>query len=367
VNTKSLKTTGSMSVVRAPVSEWMRRATWVDAFMAILRIALLGLVTWGIGGSLLRQHYTFTDVVSVAVFGLSIGGIYALIALGYSMVYGILRMVNFAHGDIFMLGSFAAYAAADIALKNGGLWLAAPIAIIVPVAVSCLVAVAVERIAYRPFRHVRSLAPLICGIGISFILQYSVRGAFGTRGRAFPDLAAFSGNIVLMDGVSVPKVQLAVFTAAVIVMAALYVIVMRTSLGKAIRAVAEDRDAATLMGIDVDKIITITFALGGAIAGIAGLLYALVFKQIFFFMGLTLGVKGFCAAVIGGVGNIPGAMIGGLLLGLIEALGPLFLLDGFGVPSPYQLRDVIAYSLLLVVLIFRPRGLFGERMAVKRA
>jgi branched-chain amino acid transport system permease protein len=348
-------------------SEWRRRATWVDAFMVALRIALLMLVAWGIGGSLLHENYTFTQVVSFAVFGLSIGGIYALIALGYSMVYGILRMVNFAHGDIFMLGAFAAYTAADIALKNGGIWLAAPIAIIVPVIVSCIVAVCVERIAYRPFRHVRSLAPLICGIGISFILQYTVRGAFGTRGRAFPDLAAFSGNIELMGGVSIPKVQVAVFVAAVAVMAVLYVVVMRTSLGKAIRAVAEDRDAATLMGVDVDRIITITFALGGAIAGIAGLLYALVFKQIFFFMGLTLGVKGFCAAVIGGIGNIPGAMVGGLLLGLIEALGPLFLLDGFDVASPYQLRDVIAYSLLLVVLIFRPRGLFGERLAVKRA
>ncbi len=163
------------------------------------------------------------------------------------------------------------------------------------------------------------------------------------------------------------KTQAIVLVAAVVMMLLLYAVVMRTKTGKAMRAVAEDRDAAALMGIDVDRIIVITFALGGAMAGAAGILYALVFKQVQFFMGFIPGIKAFTAAVLGGIGNVPGAMLGGLFLGVVESVGPALFLDGLGIRAPYQLRDVIAFTMLLIMLIFRPQGFLGERLATKRA
>ena len=224
-----------------------------------------------------------------------------------------------------------------------------------------------ERIAYRPFRRGRSLAPLISTLGLSFVLEYSARGMFGAQNKAFPTDPVDRRQDRLRPAFRVPRSQIVVVLAAVLTMIVLTLIVMRTKIGTAMRAVAEDKDAATLMGIDVDRVIVFTFALGGAMAGIAGLLYGLVFKQISFFMGFFLGVKGFGAAVLGGIGNIPGAMLGGFALGLVESLGPALFLEGLGVNAPYQLRDAIAYTMLVMVLIFRPRGLLGERLAAARA
>ena len=189
---------------------------------------------------------------------------------------------------------------------------------------------------------------------------------FGAQNKAFPTIPMIDG-IVQFAGFSVPRSQVVVVLAALVTMIALTLIVMRTKIGTAMRAVAEDKDAATLMGIDVDRVIVFTFALGGIMAGIAGLLYGLMFKQISFFMGFFLGVKGFGAAVLGGIGNIPGAMLGGFSLGLVESLGPALFLEGLGVEAPYQLRDAIAYTMLVMVLIFRPRGLLGERLSAARA
>ena len=170
-----------------------------------------------------------------------------------------------------------------------------------------------------------------------------------------------------MLGFSVPSVDLLVMVSAVIAMLVLYLIVQRTRMGTAMRAVSEDTDAAAMMGIDVDKVVVFTFALGGAMAGIAGVCYAFVFKQVYFFMGFTPGIKAFGAAVLGGIGSVPGAMLGGIFLGLVESIGPALFLDGIGIPAPYQLRDLIAFTLLIMVLIFRPHGILGERMAKKRA
>ncbi|TIV13525.1 MAG: branched-chain amino acid ABC transporter permease, partial [Mesorhizobium sp.] len=192
-----------------------------------------------------------------------------------------------------------------------------------------------------------------------------IRGLFGTGSRAYPDVAALNGAISL-GIVQIPLVQLFVIAAALLAMAVLHVIVQHTTLGTSMRAVAEDREAAALMGINSDRVVTLTFMIGGTMAGVAGVLYALVFKQIHAFMGFTLGIKGFAAAVLGGIGNIPGAMAGGFLLGLSESFGPAALLSGFGMPAPYQLKDAIAYGLLVMILIFRPRGIFGERLSVKR-
>ena len=352
------------------IQDWLRRSTAVDWFLLALRILVVAVVGTGFVAGLLHPRYGHAEWFSFLVFGLVIGAIYALIALGYTMVYGILRMVNFAHGDVFMFGAYASCFTL-VASNRSGLLAAQPalcfgLAVVACVVASSGIAVLAERIAYRPFRRGRSLAPLISTLGLSFVLEYSARGMFGAQNKAFPSMPALDGA-VMVGGLSVPRVQLVVVLAALLAMAALTLVVMRTRIGTAMRAVAEDKDAATLMGIDVDRVVVFTFALGGAMAGIAGLLYGLVFKQISFFMGFFLGVKGFGAAVLGGIGNLPGAMLGGFALGLVESLGPAAFLEGLGVDAPYQLRDAIAYTMLVMVLVFRPRGLLGERLSTARA
>ncbi len=352
------------------LAEWLRRATAVEWFLLALRIVVVVVVGTGFVAGLIHPRYNRDEWFSFLAFGLTMGAIYALIALGYTMVYGILRMVNFAHGDVFMFGAYAGCFTL-IACNRGGLLAADPalcfvLALAACIAVSGAIAILAERVAYRPFRRGRTLAPLISTLGLSFVLEYSARGMFGAQNKAFPSIPLIDGEVAFA-GLSVPRSQVVVVLAALLTMMALTLIVMRTKIGTAMRAVAEDRDAATLMGINVDRVIVFTFALGGAMAGIAGLLYGLVFKQISFFMGFFLGVKGFGAAILGGIGNIPGAMLGGFALGLVESLGPALFLEGLGVAAPYQLRDAIAYTMLVMVLIFRPRGLLGERLSAARA
>ncbi|SHO67473.1 branched-chain amino acid transport system permease protein [Pseudoxanthobacter soli DSM 19599] len=353
-----------------PLAEWLRRSTWVDHILLAIRVVVATLVIVGVVGSILADTYSAANWISFIVFGLTIGSVYALIALGYTMVYGILRMINFAHGDVMMVGSFAGLFAADALNKAGATnavpLLALPLVLAAGMAAGGLVSMAIERVAYRPFLHVRSLAPLICAIGLTFVLQYSARGLFGTRNRAYPGFGWMEGSVTVF-GTTFQITQLIAFAAAIIMLAGLLAVVRLTPLGKAMRAVAEDRDAAALVGIDVGRVIVATFAIGGAMAGVAGVLYALVFKQITVFMGFFLGVKGFAAAILGGIGNLGGAMLGGLVLGLAEALGPALLLEGFNIPAPYQLKDVIGYGMLVMILIFRPQGLLGERLSTKRA
>ncbi|WP_245261581.1 branched-chain amino acid ABC transporter permease [Ancylobacter sp. FA202] len=352
------------------LSEWLRRSTWVDHVLLAIRISVAALVLVGLAGGLTAGTYSAADFVSFTMFGLTIGSVYALIALGYTMVYGILRMINFAHGDVMMIGSFAGLFAAgalnDVGLLSALPLLALPLVLCAGMAGGAAMSLIIERIAYRPFLHVRSLAPLICAIGMSFVLQYAARGLFGTRNRAYPGFGWMEGTVSLF-GLIVPIPQIVAFVAALIVLAGLLALVKLSPLGKAMRAVAEDRDAAALVGINVGAVIVATFAIGGAMAGVAGVLYALVFKQITVFMGFALGIKGFAAAILGGIGNLGGALLGGLVLGLAEALGPALILEGFGLPAPYQLKDVIGYGMLVMILIFRPQGLLGERLASKRA
>jgi branched-chain amino acid transport system permease protein len=304
------------------------------------------------------------------MFGLTIGSVYALIALGYTMVYGVLRLINFAHGDFMMSGAFAGYFLASYLDRTGFLnshpvpAMAAILAL--AIVTSTAIAVLTERIAYRPFRHVRGFAPLICAIGVSFFLEQTFRGMFGPSIRSYPDPTWLRTKVTVF-GLHIPSVEIMVIVAAVVAMLFLYVIVQKTKMGTAMRAVSEDADAAALMGIDVNKVIVFTFVLGGAMAGVAGVFYAFVFKQVYFFMGFTPGIKAFGAAVLGGIGSVPGAMLGGIFLGLVESVGPALFLDGIGIRAPYQLRDLIAFTLLIMVLIFRPYGILGERMAKKRA
>ena len=346
------------------------RITYVDVILWSLRLLILVVVVGGTIGTLIKGRYTIEHWFDFVMFGLTMGGIYALIALGYTMVYGILRLINFAHGDITMTGAFSAFFLARH-LDRTGLLDAYPLlsmlAITALAMVVCsVIALAVERICYRPFRHVVTLAPLICAIGASFFLQHSFRGLFGSTIRSYPDPEWLKGKIDIA-GFGIPLVQPMVIGTALTAMLLLYLIVQKTKMGTAMRAVSEDRDAAALMGIDVNKVITFTFILGGCMAGIGGVLYAMVYKQVYFFMGFLPGIKAFSAAVLGGIGNIPGAMVGGFFLGIVESVGPALFLDGIGITAPYQLRDLIAFTMLIMVLIFRPQGILGERLAAKRA
>jgi len=232
---------------------------------------------------------------------------------------------------------------------------------------STIIAVMLERIAYRPLRDAPRLVPLITAIGASFALQYTFRGLYGAEFRSYPEVSALRG-LVNVIGFDVPLVQLVVLFAAIFLMVVLYLFVERTKMGKAMRAVSEDKDVARLMGIDIDRVIVFTFVIGGALAGAAGVFNGLFRPQgVFFFMGFFPGLKAFTAAVLGGIGNVPGAMIGGLFLGVFEALGPNLIIEGLGIPSANQLKDAIAFMMLVLILIFRPQGIFGERLAEKKA
>jgi branched-chain amino acid transport system permease protein len=340
--------------------------TFLWAFrIIVVAVVVVGSILTLAGGRYSAEHWT--DFI---VFGVAQGSIYALIALGYTMVYGILRMINFAHGEIFMSGAFSAFFVAN-ALSRSGFMGRNPILslvfiILFAMVVSTSVSLLVERIAYRPLRNAPRLVPLISAIGASFFLQYTFRGLFGPGLYAYPPVPGLQGQWQIF-GIGVLRTQAVVIVAAVIMMVVLYTIVMRTKVGKAMRAVSEDKEAAALMGIDVNRVIVMTFGIGAAMAGAAGVLYGLIFRQVNFFVGFIPGIKAFTAAVLGGIGNIPGAMLGGLFLGLFESVGPALFLDGLGIPAPYQLKDAIAFTMLVLVLIFRPSGILGERLAAKKA
>lgn len=369
------------------------RFTLTDVFLWLIGGMILALVVVGSFATLREGRYSGRQWFDFGVIGLAQGSVYALIALGYTLVYGILRMINFAHGEVFMSGAFTAFFVAN-SLDNSGFMNSNPLlGLLVVFAVgagtSALIAVLLERIAYRPLRRAPRLVPLITAIGASFFLQYTFRGLFGSQNRAYPQVEALAGKFSLGGDLTIQKVQLLVILAAAAMMAGLYLFVQRTRTGTAMRAVSEDKDAAALMGIDVDAIIVRTFVIGGALAGAAGVLYALMFRQVNFFMGFLPGLKAFTSAVLGGIGNIPGAMLGGLFLGLFEAAGPTLFFDGFddlalsifpgmcgdspdsficrGIPAPNQLKDVVAFTMLVLILIFRPTGILGERLGRTKA
>ncbi len=344
----------------------------IAAFLWLFRVAVVLVVVVGSILTLASGQYGWETWASLIISGLTTGSVYALIALGYTMVYGILRMINFAHGEIFMIGAFAGYFV-GVGLASAGFLNAGPIQSVIAVAVMLLVAAAlatgvallVERVAYRPLRNAPRLVPLISAIGASFFLQYTVRGFLGPGIYAYPDV-----NVLRQDAfgiLGIRWVDILVVVSALIMMVGLYLFVMRTRTGTAIRAVSEDKSTAELMGINVNRSIVTTFAVGAAMAGAGGVLYSLLFKQVFFFTGFLPGIKAFTAAVLGGIGNVPGAMLGGLFLGEVEAVGPTLFFAGLNVPSATQLKDVIAFTLLVLILVFRPSGLLGERISGQRA
>jgi branched-chain amino acid transport system permease protein len=341
----------------------------IKAFLWTFRIAVVALVVVGSALTLASGKYNAETWVSLLEQGIILGSVYSLIALGYTMVYGILRLINFAHGEVFTAGAFGGYFVASALLSMGFLnqgalasLLSVALMIAVAAAVSVVVALLVERVAYRPLRNAPRLVPLISAIGASLFLQYAMRGFFGPGLYAYPTIAA------LQEPVPIPLLSLnwedvLVVASALAMMVGLMLYVQRTKMGTAIRAVSEDPATAALMGIDVNRVIVTTFAIGAALAGAAGVLYGLLFTQIYYTSGVVLGLKAFAAAVLGGIGNIPGAMLGGMFLGVIESVGPTLFFDGLGIPSPTQLKDVIAFTLLVLVLIFRPEGILGERVS----
>ena len=305
----------------------------------------------------------------VLIDGITLGFMYALIALGYTMVYGVLEFINFAHSEIFIVGAFVGVELL-LGMKAWG-WLEALPWVIVLVlilvagmAVSGVLAVIVERTAYRPLRDAPRLIPLISAIGVSFFLQDAIRLFESLWRNAFnlvyPTMEVLNTRFEISSTIDVSLKSLVVVAAALLMLWGLYSLVNRTKVGKAIRAVAEDQSAASLMGINVNRIISLTFLIGGAMGGGAGVLFGVQYSLINPYTGFIPGLKAFTAAVLGGIGNIPGAMLGGLVLGLLEAFAAsyLSLLTGGAFGAEY--KDILAFSILILILIFRPKGLLGE-------
>lgn len=360
----------SQAVTVAPrPTRGVSRVTPVSVFLWGLRIVALAVILYGSYVSISSGRLTGAQWRDLLVFGVSTGSVYALIALGYTMVYGVLRFINFAHGDVFMVGAMVAFYVAN-GLATTSLWVANPIVSLLIVLVSAMVtstsvALIVERIAYRPLRNAPRLIPLITSIGASFTLQYLVRGLVGPSTKPFPRIEPLRGTLNI-GGLVILRSQVVVIVASVVTMIGLYLFVERTRTGKSMRAVAEDPETAALMGIDVNGTIVKVFAVGGAMAGVAGGLWGLVFPSLNFFSGFLPGIKAFTSAVLGGIGNIVGAMLGGVSIGIFESVGPSLVLAGYAIPAFSQLKDVVAFAALVLVLIFRPTGILGERLAQER-
>ncbi len=296
--------------------------------------------------------------------GIVLGAIYALVALEYTMVYGILGLINFAHGEVVMIGAFVALTVIQMLLANGvalpGPAVAA-LGLLVAIAICMLLGFAIERVAYRPLRHAPRLAALITAIGMSIVLQNVAMIIWGRQYYSFP--AVLPATPRQLAGATVSDLQIFIVALAAAVMAALLLLVHRTRLGRAMRATSHNPEVAGLMGVNINTVISVTFVVGSALAAVAGVMVSAYYGVTHYFMGFMLGLKAFTAAVLGGIGNIAGAMLGGVLLGVIESLGAGYIgaLTGGFLGSHYQ--DVFAFLVLILVLMFRPSGLLGERVA----
>ncbi len=361
----------------------------------IVGTVFLLFLIWTALTNVLSGGYTLQQFLQHMVFGLAQGSIYSLIALGYTLVYGILLMINFAHGEVFTSGAYAGFFTIHYLAETGFLaentFAALIITFLSGMLAAALVAVALERIAYRPLRQAPRLVPLITAIGASITLQQLYLRLFGASSRRFPDLHLYilpnvfkNQECSTVDGVEVCRgldvvggiypieflgmtlrlrpISFIVLFLALAIMWGLWMFIQKTKTGRAMRAVAEDKQTASLMGINVDRVIVTTFILGGALAGAAAVMFVVIpgNGQVNSLMGFSPGIKAFTAAVIGGIGNVPGAMFGGLFLGVVESVGPS-LLD-----ISNQLRDVISFGLLVLILIFRPTGFFGEVLSEKK-
>ncbi len=332
--------------MRSPFLQYVLRAiVWV-----IYGVLAVGIV-WGV--VLLVRANGPVYFVQAVVDGVKLGFVYALIALGYTMVYGIVRLINFAHGDVFMVGAFASF----YAITQYG-WGFIP-AILLAMVVCTFLNVVIERVAYKPLRNAPRIAALITAIGVSFFLEYftALKWVFGADFITYE--RPFEVVVWNVGGVLITNITVIIAITATLLVLVLQYIVKNTKVGKAMRATALDKPTSRLMGINVDAIISLTFAFGAALAGAGGVLYAIAFPQIWTFMGLMPGLKAFVAAVLGGIGNIAGAFIGSLLMGSIDVLVVSF------VPTGSRLRDLFAFLVLIVVFLVKPTGIMGEPQVEK--
>ena len=354
--------------------------TGVDWFLTVLRVAAVGLVAVGLLAFIAQEidadnpfarwanpdatGLTGAQFRGLVVSGVAQGCMYGLIALGYSMVYGVLGFINFAHGEVFMVGAMTGMITSN-KLADAGLWESNFLGclvfiVVVSILVCTLTAVVMERVAYRPLRGSPRLIPLITSVGVSFFLQNVSVVLLGPASKSYPAVPGWlseKGGILEIEGA-----KMMVIVVAAVSMMVLYLLVERTKTGKAMRAVAEDAEIAALMGIDVNRTIVKVFAVGGAMAGVAGILWGLLFRSVIHTTGFLPGIKAFSAAVVGGIGHLGGAMAGGLTIGVAESVGPLVILEPLGVSGVSQLRDAVAFAVLIGVLLLRPSGLFGERL-----
>jgi branched-chain amino acid transport system permease protein len=294
-----------------------------------------------------------SEFLQLVIAGLTTGSFYALIALGYTMVYGIVRLINFAHGDIFMVGAFVGWTLLSILAASHLPWgIALFIAALLSMTITGGLGVFVERFAYQPLLSAPPLSILITALGVSLALENGILLLFGPGFKTYPHLISMAGFSVA--GAQISDIQIAIIILSFLLMAALYLFVHHTFIGTAMRALAVDRDAARLMGINVERVIQITFFLGSALAAAAGVMEGLYYTQISFFMGFVVGLRAFTAAVLGGIGNIPGAMVGGLIIGLLESFSAGYISSRW--------TDVIVFGVLIGTLVIKPTGIFGERV-----
>jgi branched-chain amino acid transport system permease protein len=334
------------------VPESLRRAL-PEILAALGALVLLGV-------QIERHGWAF--FFQITLNGITLGAVYALIALGYTMVYGILKLLNFAHGDVYMVGAFIGF---GVLTSLGGpldpsvpVWLLIVLMFVASMLGSGLLGVAIERFAYRPLRAAPRIAPLISALGVSFFLQNSALLLFGASFRSYDPFSLLGfGGAHFGSSVFISWIRVGVVIGAVALMVVLVLLVSHTQVGKAMRAVSFDREAAAMMGIDVDRVIAATFFIGSALAGAAGVMFGLVFSQIFHFMGFLAGLKGFTAAVVGGIGSIPGAMLGGLIVGLVEQYAQGYLNGNWS--------DLFVFGILIVFMLVRPTGLLGTRAITK--
>ena len=360
-----------------------RRVSGVDRFLTVIRVVMASLIIIGILAFVAQQidpnnpfarwrnpgarGLTGDQFKGLLISGLSQGSMYGLIALGYSMVYGVLGFINFAHGEVFMVGAMSGFITSD-KLHAAGWWesnflLSLTVVTLIAIVTSTFTAVVTERIAYRPLRNSPRLIPLITSIGVSFFIQNAVMGLLGPATKSYPKLPEWLTKQRSILTFEIAGTKIMVVTVAAASMAGLWYLVERTKTGRAMRAVAEDKEIAALMGINVNRIIVVTFAVGGTMAGIGGILWGLLFRSVHHMTGFLPGIKAFTAAVVGGIGNMGGAMAGGLFLGSAESVAPLDLMEPLGIPGVSQLKDAVAFTVLVLVLLFRPAGLFGERLS----
>jgi branched-chain amino acid transport system permease protein len=314
---------------------------------------------------------SLTFILNTLIAGLTIGSLYALIALGYTLVYGIIELINFAHGDVFMVGAFLSWLALNAlfgqqlnanggagVLSGGTLIVSLLIAFAVAMVSCAILGVLIERLAYRPLRRAPRLAPLVTAIGVSFILETGMQLWQGADSKNYPSL--FDQVTYTVGNVSISNIQLIVIGSSLALMVALLLLVQRTRIGRAMRAAAQDPEAATMMGVDINRIIMVTFLIGSALAGAAGVVWGISQNSIDYHMGFIAGLKAFTAAVLGGIGNIRGAMLGGLLIGVVEQFVET---SGTGAGLPWS--ETVVFLILVLVLVVRPTGLLGTQVAEK--